>query len=189
MPLPTEVEWSDIEPPRIRGNLQQVRTFEEALACFGFGVTDKIDRRTQVIMFKAIQEALETSIEETTRRGDFKKARQVRTALTGIEAGFRSLQLTSSLQERKEQEEVFSRSSRKLMRHLRSLQEQEEEYVETVCDELEREMNKKHRIQEELLEREVSGVFSPIHPSIHSLFVDLLHALASQEKVQAVARA
>lgn len=169
-----EIEASNVFK-QAASNLSTVNTLDESLNRFGYNTDDRIERRELVLMYSSIREEMEKEIHGLAHDSAYDSAKEMRGRLNGLKSDFGGLQTDGAKVIRDDQSQLFDKGATLLLSETRSRHTREMEDVLARGEELRRDLQKTHAIQQENLEKTLMRMVLP-HTKYSKRLIELFKA-------------
>lgn len=142
-------------------DLASCATVKDAFVKNGLQSDDKIDRREQVLMFRAIESEMETGLKTLMEMGKFDEAKEMGHRLESLRDEFGGLQYKDEMARQNKQKNLFDKASKIKNKQLQARHKDWKKQVEMHCKEFLEESEKEFEIQRENLALEMSRIEKP----------------------------
>mmetsp|Transcript_10947 Transcript_10947/g.10962 ORF Transcript_10947/g.10962 Transcript_10947/m.10962 type:complete len:344 (-) Transcript_10947:210-1241(-) len=142
-------------------DLTSVTNLDSTLSKFGFTKDDRIERRDLVVLFKTVEKDMEKEISSQAHDGEYDGAKEMRLRLTNLRNEFENLQMSAVSLERDDQASLFEKASAAMRSKLDEEQIVMDSEMTAVSDNMINDLNIKHSIQIENLEKEIDRLPRP----------------------------
>ena len=117
-------------------DLAKCGTVQDAFVQHGLAPDDKIDRREQVLMFRAVEKEMEMELKALMADGRFDEAKELGSRLESLRSEFGGLQLKDEMDRQKKQRRLFDKATKIKKKQLKERHLSWSEDVEGVCKEM-----------------------------------------------------
>ena len=93
-------------------DLAKCGTVQDAFVQHGLAPDDKIDRREQVLMFRAVEKEMEMELKALMADGRFDEAKELGSRLESLRSEFGGLQLKDEMDRQKKQRRLFDKATK-----------------------------------------------------------------------------
>jgi hypothetical protein len=139
-----------------RRDLWSVSSLPEAVALYGFALTDRIPRREQVTIFQDIARSIAAKKEELVIAGQYSSIKELDVRLQSLRTAFQQLQLQDVAADSAKQQALYTDARGKILQLTAAHIDEDEAEIDDYCCEREEELAHTHMIQRENLALKLS---------------------------------